>query len=398
MAPTAIKMQRYNITMTSLDLDLRQDFPLTKRVIYMNNGAIAPTPVAVIKAVTNYLLKCADEGPDSQGTSEYTMALLNELRSRVAHLINCDRDEVVLTQSTTEGINMVANGIEWKKGNAIVARGGSHEHFANYFQWLRLAKERGVTLRELAIDRNGFFDIADLERQARGSKLIAMSHALYNTGALMPVEEVGRIARENEALFCIDAAQSAGTVGIDVKKIGCHFMAFPGFKWLCGPNGIGVFYCRKDAAEKIRPPLIGGESATLSGGTLAYAEMPNRLQAGFRNSPGAAGLEAALRYILRLGIDNARAMNLKAAEALRQEISKVQSATLIGPDDEALRTSIVTFTLPKDAGYIVRKLGENNIILAERDIGGRKAVRASPHFFNTEEESASVASEIRRLL
>jgi cysteine desulfurase / selenocysteine lyase len=398
MAPTAIKMQRYNITMTSLDLDLRQDFPLTKRVIYMNNGAIAPTPVAVIKAVTNYLLKCADEGPDSQGTSEYTMALLNELRSRVAHLINCDRDEVVLTQSTTEGINMVANGIEWKKGNVIVARGGSHEHFANYFQWLRLAKERGVTLRELAIDRNGFFDIADLERQARGSRLIAMSHALYNTGALMPVEEVGRIARENDALFCIDAAQSAGTVAIDVKKIGCHFMAFPGFKWLCGPNGIGVFYCRKDATEKIRPPLIGGESATLSGGTLAYVEMPNRLQAGFRNSPGAAGLEAALRYILRLGIDNVRALNLKAAEALRQEISKVQGASLIGPEDQALRTSIVTFTLPKDAGYIVRKLGETNIILAERDIGGRKAVRASPHFFNTEEESASVASEIRRLL
>jgi len=392
-------MRRYNITMTILDFDVRQDFPLTKKMVYMNSGAIAPTPMAVIKATTNYLLKCAEEGPDSQGVSEYTTSLLNEVRTRVAHLINCDRDEVVLTQSTTDGINMVANGLEWNRGDAIVVRGGSHEHYANYFQWLRLAKERGVLLRELAIDADGFFDISNLEEQARGSKLIAMSHALYNTGAIIPVEEVGRIARENNALFCIDAAQSAGTVSVDVRKIGCHFMAFPGFKWLCGPNGIGVLYCSKEASEKLRPPSIGGESATLAGGTLAYSEMPNRLQAGFRNYPGAAGIEAALRYVLRLGIDSIRDMNMKVAGVLRQEMSRVPGATLIGPDDDKLRTSIVTFTVPKDPGFIVRKLSESNIVLAERDIGGgKKAIRASPHFFNTEEESASVASEIRRLL
>lgn len=384
--------------MTSLDIDIRQDFPLTKRIVYMNNGAIAPTPVAVIKAVANYLLQCADEGPDSQGMSEYTLSLLNELRSRVAHLINCGRDEVVLTQSTTEGLNMVANGIEWKKGDAIVARGGTHEHYANYFQWLRLSKEKDVALRELAIDRNGFFDVADLERQARGSRLIAMSHVLYNTGALMPVEEVGRIAKENDVVFCIDAAQSAGTVPIDMKKIGCHFMAFPGFKWLCGPNGTGILYCRKDATEMLRPPSIGGESAALSEGILAYKEMPNRLQAGFRNSPGAAGLEAALRYVLRLGIENIREMNMKVANALREEVSKIKGAEMIGPADEKLRSSIVTFTLAKDADYVVRKLAESNIVLAERDIGGgKKAVRAAPHFFNTEQEAANVASEIRRL-
>ena len=418
MAPTAIKIQRYNIiTMTSLDLDIRYDFPLTKKIIYMNNGAIAPTPVAVIKAVTNYLFKCADEGPDSRGVSEYTTSLLSELRTRVAHLINCDRDEVVLTQSTTEGINMVANGLEWKKGDAIVVRGGSHEHYANYFQWLRLAREKQVLLRQLEIDSSGFFDLADLERQARGSKLITISHVLYNTGALMPVNEAGRIARENGALFCIDAAQSAGTVNIDVKEIGCHFMAFPGFKWLCGPNGIGVFYCSKEAAEDLRPADIGGESASLAvgggkkeaggrgglgggeEGALAYAEMPGRLQAGFRNYPGAAGLEAALRYVLRLGIDNIRSMNMKVANVLREEISRVPGATLVGPDDEKLRASIVTFTVPKDSDLMVRKLGEVRIVLAERDIGsGKKAVRASPHFFNTEEEAASVVSEIRRLV
>lgn len=389
-------MRRFNITMTSPDV--RRDFPLSKKIVYMNNGAVAPTPMSVIKAVTDYMVKCADEGPDSQSVSEYTTSLLNELRTRISHLINCARDEVVLTQSTTDGINLVANGLRWNRGDAIVVRGGSHEHYANYFQWLRLANERGVSLRELAIDANGFFGMSDLEKQARGSRLIAMSHALYNTGAIMPVKEAGRIAEENGALFCIDAAQSAGTIRIDVKEIGCHFMAFPGFKWLCGPTGIGAFYCRKDVSEQLRPPSIGGESATLSGDMLAYNEMPNRFQAGFRNYPGAAGLEAALRYILRLGIDNIRGANIKVANALRQEVSKIKGARIIGPDDENLRTSIVTFTLPKEAGFVVRKLAESNIVLAERDIGGRKAVRASPHFFNTEDEAATVAAEIKRLL
>lgn len=365
----------------------------------MNNGAVAPTPLAVVKATTDYLLKCAEEGPDSASTSEHTTSLLGELRQRVAHLINCEPEEVVLTQSTTDGINMVANGIGWEKGDAVVVRGGGHEHYANYLPWLRLAR-RGVALRELAIDADGFFDIGDLEGAAEGSRLIAMSHALYNTGAIMPLEDAGRIARKNDALFCVDAAQTAGTVEIDVKKIGCHFMAFPAFKWICGPTGIGVFYCSKKAAELLEPPSVGGESATLSDGTLAYMEMPARLQAGFRNYPGAAGLEAALRYVLRIGIGNIRRSNMAVANALRQEISKLPGVKLHGPAEQERRTSIVSFTTPKDSSFIVRKLEqENSIVLAARDVGaGKKAVRAAPHFFNSEHEAAVVVAQLRRLL
>ena len=377
--------------------DLRQDFPLTKKLVYMNNGAVAPTPLSVVKAVTDYLFRCADEGPDSASTSDYTTSLLKEVRQRVGHLINCDPEEVVLTQSTTDGINMVANGIAWQKGDAVVVRGGAHEHYANYFPWLRL-RDRGGALRELAIDANGFFDMAELEKAARGSRLVAMSHALYNTGAIMPLEEAGRIASENNALFCVDAAQSAGTIPVDVKKIGCHFMAFPGFKWLCGPIGIGVFYCSKKAQELV-PAAIGGESATLSGSTLAYLDMPARLQAGFRNYPGAAGLEAALRYMLRVGIGNARAANIKVANALREELAKIPGVTIHGPEEEGRRTSLVAFSTKADSSFIARKMEEDGVVVAERDIGsGKKAVRAAPHFFNTEEEAARVASLLKSLL
>jgi cysteine desulfurase/selenocysteine lyase len=415
----SIKEAEYKMTLEQQDdtsYDLQVDFPVTKKMIYMNNGAVAPTPLVVIKAMTDFMVKCADEGPDSQATSDYITTLLKELRMRVAHLINCEPEEVVLTQSTTEGINMVVNGISWQRGDLIVARGGNHEHPANYLPWLRLSQRRGATLKELTIDENGFFSLDELERAVKrrwsnedgdtgkNKKVIAMSHALYNTGAIMPLEEVGKIASENDVLFCVDAAQSAGTIDVDVKKIGCHFMAFPGFKWLCGPMGIGVFYCSRKIAEedRIEPVSIGGESATLSttkDDVIALREMPYRLQTGFRNYPGVAGLEAALRYILRIGTSKVRSMNMKVAEALRQELGKIQDVTLYGPSDVEKRTSIVTFSVPKDPSLIVRKLEENSsTILAARDVVGRKIIRAAPHFFNSETEASTVAAQIKRLL
>jgi cysteine desulfurase / selenocysteine lyase len=378
------------------------DYPITKKTIYMNNGAVAPTPLSTIKAMTDFMLTCAQGGPDSPSTFDYIKSLLDELRTRVAHLINCEHDEVVLVQSTTEGLNIVANGLDWKTGDTIVVRGGRHEHYANYLPWVALSQKKGVQLRELAMtDEDGYFDLGQLEKLVKGSRLITLSHVLYNTGAILPVEEVGRIAQENGVLFCVDAAQSAGTISVDVKKIGCHFMAFPGFKWLCGPMGIGVFYCNKKAFEILEPPEIGSESATLSEqNIMAYLDMPARLQAGFRNFPGAVGLEASLRYILRIGLERIRKKNMNVAGILREEIAKIPAVKMYGPDDESKRSSIVTFISQKaDSSTLIRQLEQNRIILAARDIGrGKKAVRAAPHFFNSEEEASITASYVKSLL
>jgi cysteine desulfurase/selenocysteine lyase len=379
-----------------------EDYPITKKTIYMNNGAIAPTPLSTIKAMTDFMLTCAEGGPDSPSTFDYIISLLDELRTRIAHLINCDHDEVVLVQSTTEGLNMVVNGLDWKTGDAVVVRGGRQEHYSNYLPWVALSQKKGVQLKELAMtDENGYFDLAQLEKLVKGSKLITLSHVLYNTGAIMPVEEVGRIAQKNDLLFCVDAAQSAGTISVDVKKIGCHFMAFPGFKWLCGPTGIGVFYCSKKASEILEPLEIGGESATLSEqNIIAYLDMPARFQASFRNFPGAAGLEASLRYILRIGLERIRKKNMNVASILREEIARIPAVKMYGPDDESKRSSIVTFMPQKaDSSTLVRQLAQNRIILAARDTGGgKKAVRAAPHFFNSEEEASITASHIKGLL
>ncbi len=392
----------YNVSEIDYGQLREDDYPITKKTIYMNNGAIAPTPLSTIKAITDFMLTCAEGGPDSSATSDYVISLLAELRKRIAHLINCDHDEIVLVQSTTEGLNIVRNGLHWKAGDAIVIRGGRHEHYANYLPWVALSQKKGVKLKELRVtDESGYFDLGQLEELVKGSQLITLSHVLYNTGAIMPVQEVGKIAQKNNVLFCIDAAQSAGTISIDVKKIGCHFLAFPGFKWLCGPTGIGAFYCSKKAFELLDPPEIGGESSTLSDQNIVtHLDMPDRLQAGFRNFPGVAGLESSLRYILRLGLEQIRKKNLNVASILREEIAKISAIKIYGPDDEEKRSSIVTFMLPRtDSLTLVRQLEQNHIVLAARDVGeGKKAVRASPHFFNSEEEASIVASHVRNLI
>ena len=142
---------------------VRADFPLTKKKIYMNNGSVAPTPMSTIKAITDMFVKYSIEGPDSKAVNEFVTSLTNELRTRIATLIKCEPEEIIFTQSTTEGINYVRNGIQWKKGDSMVVRGGTHEHYANYLPWVQLSKEKGVDLIDLPIGDNGYFDIPDLE-------------------------------------------------------------------------------------------------------------------------------------------------------------------------------------------------------------------------------------------
>jgi len=379
-----------------------KDFPVTKKKIYMNCGSFAPMPLYTIKSITDFLIRCSEEGPDSTSAQEYITSLMKELRILVSQLINCEPEEIIFTQSTTEGINYVASGLDWKKSDIIIARGGLHEHYANYFPWLNISKKYGVKLEETKIDNNGFFDLDKIDKIAKNknTKLITLSHVLYNNGAIMPVEEVGKIAKKQNMLYSIDAAQSVGTINVDVKKIGCDFLAFPGFKWICGPPGIGIFYCKKESAEMLTPKYIGGESAIITKEkNLVYTGSPQKFQTGFRNYVGIAGLVSSLKYIQRLGVNNIRKMNMEVANEIIKGLGKIRGISIFGPEDEKLRTSIVSFVIDSVSPKItVSSLQEKGIIVAERDIvggGKKKAVRASPHFFNTSNEASTFIQDIK---
>ena len=383
---------------------IRKDFPVTKKKIYMNCGSFAPMPLSTIKSITDFLVRCSEEGPDSTSVQEYITSLMKELRVNLSRLINCEPEEIIFTQSTTEGINYVASGIEWKKSDAIIVRGGLHEHYANYFPWLNISKKFGVKLEEIKINDKGFFDLDKIDKIAKNknARLITLSHVLYNNGAIMPVEEVGKIAKRHQMLYSIDAAQSVGTIKVDVRRIGCDFLAFPGFKWICGPSGIGIFYCKKESAHWLIPKYIGGESAIITEKKdLVYTDSPQKFQTGFRNYPGVAGLASSIKYIQRLGVNTIRKMNMKIANKLVQDLRRIPGISIFGPEDEKVRSSIVSFTIDSvNPKTIVSSLEEKGIIVAERDIvggGKKKAVRASPHFFNDLSEVSTFVQNIKNI-
>jgi cysteine desulfurase/selenocysteine lyase len=383
---------------------IRKDFPVTKKKIYMNCGSFAPMPLSTIKSITDFLVRCSEEGPDSTSVQEYITSLMKELRVNLSRLINCEPEEIIFTQSTTEGINYVASGIEWKKSDAIIVRGGLHEHYANYFPWLNISKKFGVKLEEIKINDKGFFDLDKIDKIAKNknSRLITLSQVLYNNGAIMPVEEVGKIAKRHQMLYSIDAAQSVGTIKVDVRRIGCDFLAFPGFKWICGPSGIGIFYCKKESAHWLIPKYIGGESAIITEKKdLVYTDSPQKFQTGFRNYPGIAGLASSIKYIQRLGVNTIRKMNMKIANELVQDLRRIPDISIYGPEDEKIRSSIVSFTIDSvNPKTIVSSLEEKGIIVAERDIvggGKKKAVRASPHFFNDLSEVSTFVQNIKNI-
>ena len=384
--------------MNSESIDIVHEFP-DKDKIYLNSASVSLMPYSSIKAMSDFLVKYNSLGPDSLESEVFVKEKLIQTRKAISKLIRCQPDEVILTQSTTDGVNIVANGLSTSTSSNIVIRGMGHEHHANYYPWLRLAKN--ITIRSLKIDQIGFFDLKELPKVVdKNTKLVSLSHALYNTGAVLPVEEVGDYVEKNNIPYFLDTAQTVGCMGdYDFKKTKCDFMSFNGSKWLCGPMGTGIFYCKRSSSDLLEPLTIGGESAMVYDETrLAFKDLPEKFQTGFRNYVGIVGLEASVNYLLHYGLENIHKKIMKLANLLRDELSKVSGISLYGPESEEKRNSIVSFTIDGfEPLKVVEKLERQKIVLAEREIQEKKIVRASPHFFNSEEEILKVVDEIKKL-
>ena len=291
--------------MNLISKDVSDDFPISDK-IYLNNASVSIMPSQSIENMKEFLITYNSIGPDSKKSESFVIEKLQNIRKTIAKTISCQPDEVVLTQSTTDGINFVANGLSFDDNSNIVIRGMTHEHHANFYPWIKL-KEK-ISIKNLSIDKNGLFTFDDLESLVdENTKLVSLSHALYNTGTILPVEKIGKIL-DNKIPFFIDSAQTIGCIGdVDVSKIKCDFMSFNGSKWLCGPMGTGLFYCNRKSSELLEPKTIGGESAIIyDDSKLAFKELPDKFQTGFRNYVGIVGLESSVNYMLNFGLNNIR--------------------------------------------------------------------------------------------
>jgi len=383
--------------MNLVSKDISGDFPLSNKV-YLNNASVSLMPSQSIDSMKDFLISYNSLGPDSKDSELFVAEKLDNIRKIIAKIICCKPEEVILTQSTTDGINIVANGLSFDNTSNIIIRGMTHEHHSNLYPWIKL-KDR-ISIRNLPIDDNGFFELDDLKSNIdNNTKLVAISHALYNTGSILPIEKISKIL-DNEIPFFIDSAQTIGCIGEhDVSKLKCNFMSFNGSKWLCGPMGTGLFYCNKESSELLEPKTIGGESAIIeNNNNLIFKDLPDKFQTGFRNYVGIVGLESSVKYLLNFGLKNIHKKNQYLSKLLREELEKIPNTILYGPDDPNERTSIVSFNVKGfDPQKIVDKLEKQNIILAVREIMEKRIIRVSPHFFNTESDMLKVIDEIKKL-
>ena len=388
--------------MNIISKDISDDFPKSDR-IYLNNASVSLMPLQSIEAMNEFLMMYSSLGPDSKDAKPFIKEKLHSVRKTISKIISCQPDEIVLTQSTTDGVNFVANGLSFDNNSSIVIRGMAHEHHSNFYPWIKL-KEQNISIKNLAVDDNGLFNLDDLKSyvssDASNTKLVALSHALYNTGALLPVKTVGEILQEHHVPFFVDSAQTVGCIDdVNTSKIQCDFMSFNGSKWLCGPMGTGLFYCNRGSSHLLQPTTVGGESAMIYDDfKIAFKDLPDKFQTGFRNYVGVVGLASSANYLLNFGINNIQQKNQYLSNLLREELERIPNVVLYGPKDKDDRTSIVSFNVKGlSSQEAVDKLEKQNIILAVRGIVDQKIIRASPHFFNTESQIHRVVDAIKQL-
>ncbi|WP_297062806.1 cysteine desulfurase [Thermococcus sp.] len=377
--------------------DIRKDIPLTNEVIYFDNTATSLTPKPVIDAMDEYYLRYrANVHRGVHRLSQMATHKYEESRKVVADFINAKFEEIVFTKNTSESLNLVALGLEhlFKPGDKIVTT--PYEHHSDLLPWQRLAQKKGLRLEFIEGDNEGNLDLSDAEKKIRGAKLVAVQHVSNALGVIHEVEELGKLAKEERAIFVVDAAQSAGHMEVDVKKLHADFLAFSGHKGPMGPTGIGVLYINEEFFDVFEPPLIGGgtiEDVDLDGYKLT--EPPERFEAGTPNIGGAIGLAAGIKYIERIGIEKIERQERKLVKRTVEGLNELE-IQWYGPRNLKKHAGVVSFNVPPLHPHDVAAiLDENNIMVRSghhcalpvmKKLGINGTVRASFHVYNSVEE------------
>lgn len=380
---------------------IRNDFIITKKVTYLNNAAYTPLPIQTINAIKDFFYEYSEIGPDAYGYYDEILNMMQNIRKELAEILDCSPNEIIFTESATQGINFAALLTRLRKGDEVIIRDGEHEHPSNFLPWLHFSKINGFKLRRLNIDEKGFFDLNELEKMINeNTKLIAITHALFNTGAIMPLEEVGKIAKEKGILFFVDAAQTVGCLPLSVKELNCDFLAFTAAKWLCGPLGVGALYIRERVAKELEPITIGPDSVkSFSNNDYELNELPTAHQEGFRNFAGVYGFGESIRYVKKIGVEKIRKRNMELADLVIEKLKSINRVKFYNPDSREKRISIISLNINKlKAEEVVKRLNEKKIVVANRKVFEKEIVRVSPHFYNNEEEVESLIKEVKNLI
>jgi selenocysteine lyase/cysteine desulfurase len=357
-------------------MDYRNQFPVTKKLIYLNHAAVAP----LCRPAAEAMKWLADDSLQNGSLNYQTwLDTYDGLRRAAATLVNGTPEEIALMKNTSEGIATIAMGLDWRSGDKIVAF--KEEFPANQYPWQRLAS-KGVPIEWLSVT-----DPLDrIDEAARGAKLLAISYVQFVTGFRADLVKIGEICKRRGAIFLVDAIQGLGVFPLDVRAAQIDALAADGHKWMLGPEGCGILFVSRDLQQRVEPVEFGWTNVASYNDygvrDLALRPDAGRYECGTLNTIGCFGLRASIEFLLDIGVDRVasavQALGNRMDEGVRAK--GYQVANVRTPDTGA---GIVSFRKDGvDSGAIVEKLKANGITAAAR----AGYVRTSPHFYIKGEE------------
>ncbi|MBW2529297.1 MAG: aminotransferase class V-fold PLP-dependent enzyme [Deltaproteobacteria bacterium] len=378
--------------------ELRSQIPLLGRVTYLNTGTAGPLPECVVDAMA-----AGVDWEREHGRGDFTqfgtvIADRHRARELVARLLGATADEIALCHHTSDGLNIVLSGIDWRPGDRLVTT--TVEHDAGAVPVGMLARRYGVDVRFVEVDDGA----SVLDRMDRAcderARLVVVSHVAYSSGAALPVAELARLAHARGAWIVVDGAQSCGDMPIDVRELDADFYTLSGQKWLCGPEGTGALYVQRDRVEQLWPTFTSYFSAKGHDfrGSVELQPSARRFETGMIHRPALRGFVASLDWMLdRVGVERAWRRSRELVSRLRHELEPLAGVELVTPAE--CGSSLLSFDLPDFSPARLQVLAlqlarEQGIIVRSID-HPPYALRASLGFFNTEAEVLRLVDAVR---
>ena len=360
----------------------RDLFPVTKNVVYFNHAAVGPLSVRAAEAMERHARDQRDFGA-LHWRDWY--AQHDRVRVSAAQLIGAQPREIAIIKNTSEGLSFVAQGLRWRAGENVITTG--LEFPANWTPWKRL-ESRGVECRVAATP-----SLADIEPLVNEhTRVVTVSSVAFHNGFTADVDAIGAFCASRNVLFCVDAIQSIGVLPTDVRKSKIDFLAADGHKWICGPEGAGIFYVAAERLDELEVLENGWTNVDRKGKFIGcpvdWLPDSRRFEAGSLNTNGIYGLCAAIDLLLEVGIETIRDRAMSIARKLSEELQSIGwTAPLYG-------SPIVGATPPnveKSILWYHRKLEEQSVVCAPRE----GLLRFAPHFYNDESEAERIIDVLR---
>ena len=358
-------------------MNIKQEFCLNPEVTYLNHAAVAPWPIRTRQAVQQF----ADENAQ-QGSLRYLewLKLEDDLRVKLAQLINApSKNTVALLKNTSEALSIVAYGLDWQAGDNVVI--SDQEFPSNRIIWESL-NDKGVEVRQIDLGSGATPESALLAAIDDKTRLLSVSSVQYASGLRMQLEILGEYCKAHNVLFCVDAIQSIGAVEFDVQAINADFVMADGHKWMLGPEGLALFYCRPELYEQISLHQFGWHMVEHVGDFDRREWQPasnaRRFECGSPNMLAIHALHASISLLLETGMQIVEAEVLARSEAIMAAVNNATSLELVSDTTAGRYAGIVSFRhreIPSKNLY--ERLFNQGVFCADRG----NAIRFSPHFY-----------------